>query len=218
MRTSLPVSTISYNSESFLANALSTMASNGEISFWAFIMHKGEGGDKDHAHVYVEPAKLRTQDAWKALYFLEYDPDKPDKPKSVTQWRKSKWRDWYLYGLHDKLYLLTKGETKEYAYAREDFRVSDEDAFEEMAAECDTPRGDAVFQTIKGLCECGMTWVEILRTGLVPTRSISAARELYWALRTDGTSETDVDENGWKALQGAAGQAFCEGLFDEPPR
>ena len=108
MRTSLPVSTISYNSVGFLCSTLERMMDNGEIAFYAFIPHHGESGDKDHVHLYVEPSKLRSQDDWKAEYFREFDPQVPDKPLSVTTWRKSNWKDWYLYGLHDRAYIALK--------------------------------------------------------------------------------------------------------------
>ena len=212
MRTSLPVSTISYNTPDFLADALKRMRDNGEISFWAFIAHHGEGGDKDHTHVYVEPSRLRSQDDWKNQYFLEFDPQKPDKPLSVTSWRKSKWRDWYLYGLHDKLYLLGKGECKEYSYALSDFVSSDDDELRLRVSECDVPQGDSTFVAVQSCIKAGLDWVDIVRTGLIPTRNLNQAERLFVLLSYRELPKDDTD--GFPYLTDSAGQGFCEGLFD----
>lgn len=214
MRTSLPVSTISYNTPDFLADALKRMQDNGEISFWAFISHRGEGGDKDHIHVYVEPSRLRSQDDWKKQYFLEFDPEKPDKPLSVTSWRKSKWRDWYLYGLHDKLYLLGKGECKEYAYTRSDVVSSDDDEMQERVAECDVPQGDATFLAVSSCINAGLDWVDIVRTGLIPTRNLNQAEKLFALLSYKRHSESVSHDDELPVLTDSAGQGFCDGLFD----
>ena len=215
MRTSLPVSTISYNTPAFLANALAQMVANGEVSFWAFILHKGEGGDKDHVHLYVEPSRLRTQDDWKQQYFLEFDPEKPDKPRSVTSWRKSKWKDWYLYGLHDQIYLMTKGERKQFAYLKSDFVVSDEDIFNEYVADCDVPVGDSTFLAIRTCCEAGMSWIDIVRTGLIPTRNLNVAEKLYVLLSYSMASSEvgDAEDGDFPVLNDLQEQSFCDGLF-----
>ena len=212
MRTSLPVSTISYNSVDFLVDALRCMQANGEISFWSFIAHHGEGGDKDHIHVYVEPSRLRSQDDWKNQYFLEFDPQKPDKPLSVTSWRKSKWRDWYLYGLHDKLYLLGKGECKEYSYTLADMVASDDDELRLRVSECDVPQGDSTFVAVSSCIKAGLDWVDIVRTGLIPTRNLNQAEKLFVLLSYKQPPKDDSDD--FPYLTDSAGQGFCDGLFD----
>ena len=214
MRTSLPVSTISYNTTEFLKQALDAMLQQGEISFWVFIHHKGESGDKDHCHVYCEPSRLRTQDDWKKQYFLEFDPEHPTKPLSVTVWRKSNWKDWYLYGLHNKLYLMTKGERKQYEYSREDFVCSDDDVFTEYIADCDVPVGDSTFLAVKACVESGFTWAEAVASGIIPTKNLSGAREVFAVLTSaDLQNNYHVDDDGYMVSCDPCDVAEAEGIF-----
>lgn len=214
MRTSKPVSTISYNTTAFLRDTLSRMADNGEIAFWCFVPHKGEGGDKDHVHLYVEPSRLRTQDDWKREYFSEFDATNPTKPLSVTTWRQSKWSDWYKYGLHEPLYLALKGETKQFVYSPADMVYSDADAFAERVAEADVPMGDSTFRAVKHCVDTGMTWSQMIASGIVPTRNIGNARELYVALKDekDKQCRPQLDEQFFE-ITDECENAFIDGLF-----
>lgn len=211
MRTSLPVSTISYNSVGFLCSTLERMMDNGEIAFYAFIPHHGEGGDKDHVHLYVEPSKLRSQDDWKAEYFREFDPQVPDKPLSVTTWRKSNWKDWYLYGLHDRAYIALKGEKKQFEYTPADMYYSDADAFAERVAECDVPVGDKTFLAVRFCVECGYTWSEAVASGLIPSRSLTQAKEIFIALNDVAMTRERPAE--WEAYHNETQETICDGLF-----
>ena len=63
MATSKPISSISYNSDSFLVDRLAVLSKAEVISFWAFIHHKAEKGldevpGKAHIHLFVMPNKL----------------------------------------------------------------------------------------------------------------------------------------------------------------
>ena len=134
MKTSKPVSTISYNTPRFLLCQLDDILRAGKISFYAFIVHKGEDDDeagkqKDHIHLYVEPARnLQTDDLTREL--IEIDPNKPDKPLKCLPWQNSKrWGDWYLYALHDKRYLASKSQSRQFHYTDEQFFTSDFDYF-----------------------------------------------------------------------------------------
>ena len=134
MKTSKPVSTISYNTPRFLLGQLDGLLQSGKISFYAFIVHKGEeddeaGTQKDHIHLYVEPARnLQTDDLTREL--LEIDPNKPAKPLKCLPWQNSKrWGDWYLYALHDKRYLASKSQARQFHYTDEHFFTSDIDYF-----------------------------------------------------------------------------------------
>lgn len=214
MRTSKPVSTISYNTPAFLRDTLARMMDNREIAFWCFVPHKGEGGDKDHVHLYVEPSRLRTQDEWKHEYFAEFDPSNPTRPLSVTTWRHSNWVDWYKYGLHDALYLALKGETKQFEYTPADMVFSDADAFAERVAEADTPIGDKTFRAVKHCVDVGMTWSQMLASGIVPTRNIGNAKEIYNALKTEKAKEAraTLDEQ-FPIVTDERENAFVDGLF-----
>lgn len=106
MATQKPISTISYNTESFLIEKLQSLFDAHIIQAWQFITHKGEDGDKDHIHVRIEPNK-RIDPMELTEMFKEYEKGK-DKPLGVRPWRQSKEEDWFMYAVHDSDYLSLK--------------------------------------------------------------------------------------------------------------
>lgn len=135
MRTTKPISTISYNTSEFLENMLNELIKAHKVAFWCYIEHIGEALEdgtieKNHKHVYIEPnVKIDTMDLQDMS--KELDPLKPDKPLKCVEFRPSKWVDWVWYTLHDVWYLSTKFETKQYSYTKQDYKYSDEAEFEE---------------------------------------------------------------------------------------
>lgn len=106
MATQKPISTISYNSESFLREKLETWYKAHIIQAYMYICHKGEDGDKDHIHLRIEPnKKLDAMDLEADL--REYVVGEK-KPRGVRPFRQSKEEDWFLYAVHDKEYLEIK--------------------------------------------------------------------------------------------------------------
>lgn len=106
MASQKPLSTISYNSESFLREKLEDWLNAHIIQCYQYIVHKGEDGDKDHIHLRIEPNKrIDPMDLQEAL--REYIPNS-DKPLGCRPFRPSKEEDWFLYVLHDKNYLAYK--------------------------------------------------------------------------------------------------------------
>ena len=107
MATQKPISTISYNSEGFLKEKLETWYKAHIIQAYMYIKHKGEDGDKDHIHVYLEPNKrIDPMDLKHEL--REFDVKHPDKPFGVRPFRPSVEEDWILYDVHDPDYLKMK--------------------------------------------------------------------------------------------------------------
>lgn len=106
MATQKPISTISYNTESFLCEKLQSLYDAHIIQAWQYIKHKGEDGDKDHIHLRIEPNK-RIDAMDLSEMFKEFEKGK-DKPLGVRTWRPSKEEDWYLYAVHDIDYLKIK--------------------------------------------------------------------------------------------------------------
>lgn len=131
MRTSKPISTISYNSVEFLEMKLKELYNTGWISDWFFICHKKEEDEsKDHIHLWVKPNRLMdTVDFQK--FFHEFDSKNPDKPLKCIDFCYSDCDNALLYFIHDKMYLAMKGQTRQYHYLKEDFHVCDEDCFQE---------------------------------------------------------------------------------------
>ena len=106
MATQKPLSTISYNTESFLKEKLESLYKAHIIQSFQYIKHKGEDGDKDHIHLRLEPNK-RIDPMDLAEKFIELDPNNV-KPLCCRPFRPSKEEDWILYAVHDKDYLSLK--------------------------------------------------------------------------------------------------------------
>lgn len=123
MKTTKPISTISYNSKDFLIKFLDELLTSGNIYFWCAIFHYGENGDKDHFHVYLEPNKSVDTMQLRDLS-CEFVDDNP-LPLRCIDWRKSKSDEWVMYNTHDTLYLRTKFEEKEYTYSKDKFFSSE---------------------------------------------------------------------------------------------
>lgn len=111
MATQNPISTISYNSESFLREKLELWRKAHIIQSYMYICHHGEVGkdgkkDKDHIHLRIEPnRRLDQMDLTEQLQ--EWTKDHP-KPLGVRPWRPSKEEDWILYAVHYPSYMTLK--------------------------------------------------------------------------------------------------------------
>ena len=181
MRTTKPISTISYNSPLFLALKLEELRKTKVITWWAFIPHLAEDdeqGKKDHLHVYVEPARmLQTEDLREEL--REPDPEH-DKPLCCLSWESSKFDHWYMYVLHDKRYLASKGQSRRYSYRHDDIVTNDEDELLHKARRIDhlslSPYGDML-----DAIQHGVTWPEYFARGTVPLPQLNAF-EKAWGL------------------------------------
>lgn len=109
MATQLPISTISYNTESFLREKLEELRKAHIIQSYMYICHKGEDGDKNHIHLRIEPNKRLDVMELQEL-FVEPVRDNA-KPLGVRPFRQSKEEDWILYAVHDPEYLAQKDDT-----------------------------------------------------------------------------------------------------------
>lgn len=106
MATQKPISTISYNTESFLQEKLNIWLDAHIIQAYQYICHKGEDGDKDHIHLRIEPnKKLDPMDLLEQL--KEYKIGQ-EKPLCCRPFRPSKEEDWILYAVHDEQYCKIK--------------------------------------------------------------------------------------------------------------
>lgn len=198
MRTTKPISTISYNTPAFLRLKLDELRKAKKITFWAYILHKPEKDEgKAHAHVYIEPAKM-IQTADLEDFFLEPDLQHPEKkPLKVLDFHGSKFDDWYLYGLHDTSYLASKGLAREYHYTPEEIVSSDADSLHDRVQRIDmihlTPYkaiADAILQ--------GTTWLQFLSSGRVPIQQIrnyeAAWKALNATLKRSAPTHTPISE------------------------
>lgn len=183
MRTTKPISTISYNTTQYLIDRLDDLVKAGKITAWFFIEHQPEEDEtKAHKHLYIELTKLiQTEDLRKE--FIEPTPTS-SKPLGCMPFQSSKFDDWYLYGLHDSAYLATKGETRGIEYSHADFVSSDEDYFDELARKVKRETG-GIFRRIKEAVELGMSWTQLASSGRIPLNLINQSREVYNSLRSE---------------------------------
>lgn len=128
MATQKPISTISYNSESFLKEKLDIWVKAHIIQAYQYICHKGEDGDKDHIHLRIEPnKKLDPMDLADEL--KEFVQGK-DKPLGVRPFRPSKEEDWFMYVVHDTEYLKLKysggDKGEKLPYSWQDIKASED--------------------------------------------------------------------------------------------
>lgn len=194
MRTTKPISTISFNTPDYLAQKMTELQKSGRISFWAFIPHKAEddeGGKKDHCHLYVEPSKmLQTDDLKDAL--KEFDPTNPTKPLGCITFKSSKFDPWYLYALHDKRYLASKGQARRYHYKHDDIVTSDPDDLLYKARSIDmvslSPYAD-----MEDAQQHGLTFSEYFARGTIPLPQLTLFERAWNLLIANRTERNGYD-------------------------
>lgn len=191
MRTTKPISTISFNTPHYLELKLNELTKSGRISFWAFIVHEpedDEGGKKQHCHVYVEPSKMLQTDDLKAE-LREIDPNNT-KPLGCITFKSSKFDPWYMYALHDRRYLATKGESRKYHYKHEDIVSSDPDDLLYKAKSIDMLALSPYEDMIQAQ-EQGFTWADYFARGHVPLPQVKLFEHAWFLLL-----RSDTDRGG----------------------
>lgn len=182
MRTSKPVSTISYNSDEFLRKKIEYWKECGLIEFGMWIRHEPEEDEKkSHCHVFLKPAKLiQTMDLENDS--LELDPLNPDKPFKMVSFRVSKESDWVMYAIHDNAYLHEKGLERSHTYAFSDIETTCEDTLTDIISHLQDDRKGRLEYRISDCIARGMTWQQIITSGIVPLRQMAGAKIMYQAI------------------------------------
>lgn len=178
MKTSKPFSTISYNSSEFLQVKLNDLVNRRKIAFYGFIEHLPEEDEKKvHKHLYIVPnGQINTDEILD--YLLEFDPKYPTKPLGCIPFHSSKFTDWYLYSIHDKDYLASKGQSRKYSYTKEEVIVSDSDFFNEEIHRMDLSKLSKV-KALRNAVECGVPFEQLLMTGQIPVQQVYAFKQSY---------------------------------------
>lgn len=182
MRTSKPISTISYNTPEYLKAKIEQWKNKGLIEYAMWIQHEPEEDEKKpHFHVFLKPAQLlQTMDL--ELDSMEVDPQNIDKPLKMISFRISKEDDWLLYSLHDRSYLLEKGLTRQYAYDLDDVQRTCDDTFSDIVSHVHDSRKGKLETRIYDCVKMGMKWHDIVGSGLIPLRYMAGAKIMYDAL------------------------------------
>lgn len=186
MRTSKPIAGISYNSDAFLAGKLMDWRREGIIEFGMFIKHKPEEGEKkEHFHVFIRPAKLvQTLDLEDES--KEFDPEHPDKPFKICGLTPSSESDWLLYSIHDPMYLAEKGLERVHHYGLDDIVCTDEDTFRIVCARVSDHRKGRPEYRILQMINSGMSFSQMVASGMIPMKYIYAAKLMYEAVGGSG--------------------------------
>lgn len=196
MRTTKPISTISYNSTEFLLGKLDELTNAGMVEFWFIVVHRGEddeAGKKDHTHVFVVPAKMvQTEDFREALI----EPVPGGKPLGCLAWRSSKQTDAILYFLHDKNYLRAKGLQRKFSYTTSDVLTSDPDDFMRRYYEAMESTEARAYAQIIEACERGLSFGEFLKLGIVPIQQVIPWRAAYQELDAIINPDKYKDDDG----------------------
>lgn len=201
MRTSRPFSTISYNTTEFLHCKLTELLRRGVLDFWVFIEHLPEDDEtKKHKHLYCVPSKLLD-----TVQFVnelkEVNPLMPlDKPLGCINPRSSKFPDWYLYCLHNKAYLLSKGQKRKHFYSDNDLVTSDVDYLRDLIHQIDFSKLNRT-QVIVEAVENNISFETLVRQGRIPIQLINQYRLGYDIIsgrletyRNDRMTHTPTDE------------------------
>lgn len=201
MRTSKPISTISYNTENYLKGKLEELKKNRTISDYMYILHFAEEDEsKNHTHVFIEPNKMLDTMALQEN-FREIDPKDNTKLLGCINFHSSKVDDWILYSMHFEPYLVSKGQSRKYHYKQDDFRFADELTFEALF-------NHAMYQSDWALNNQRVQWIknrltnpeDLLFNGSVPLQQAGQLLAVKRLLldRNGRTTHTpiEVDEDG----------------------
>lgn len=181
MRTTKPISTISFNTESYLKGILDELVKAKKISTYHYIEHLPEEDEKkSHFHVWMLPSKmLQTDDVRDA--FKEFDPSDPAHPLWVLPFESSNFDNWYLYSIHDAAYLASKGQSRKYHYSRKHVVSSDEEYLNEQIRKIDMLHLNS-YKKIQDAIDMGLSWQEFLSQGSIPIPQINQWQTAWFAL------------------------------------
>jgi hypothetical protein len=177
MQTTKLISTISYNTPSFLKGKLFTLVNQGIIEYAHWIWHKPETDEtKEHAHLVLKPnRRLDTMALGKE--FLELVPGE-DKPRVVLPFKSSKMKDWILYAVHDKCYLLRKNQNRAITYQKTDLHTTEYDLLEEDWRDAHEGEDGRIKQVIEA-ARSGVSFRQLVEMGVIPINQLFQLREVY---------------------------------------
>lgn len=91
---------------------------------YLYIFHKGENGDKDHIHLLLRPLSKGFSNVQniRNYFFIEGE----EKTRCTNFVQSKSLGDWYNYAYHNKEYLDSKNETKQFYYTETDIIGSEE--------------------------------------------------------------------------------------------
>lgn len=218
MKTRKPIATISFNTKPFLLGKLKELVEGGILEYWQVIEHEpepdevsDEAGHKKHWHVYMEPARqIQTTDL--RTMFQEPDPTNV-KPLGCLQIVSSKFADWYLYGLHDPAYLMSKKQSRVYTYEPEQMIASDDGDMQQKVASIDRGASNT-YLTIREYQLAGRDFAEYMVGECIAVRDVPAHKKAW-----DEMLLHELNRNGRSGhVNSYAAELSEEAELPEPPR
>lgn len=192
MQTSRLISTISYNSRSYLSGRLNDLKQQGIIDFAFWIWHTPEEDEKkEHAHVVLRPSKRIDTNALESMFIEPCE----GLARKVLPFRITKaMRDFLLYSSHDKAYLIQKGESRKYEYTLQDWQSTNADYLLEEWNDAHRGQDSKLNQYFRMLDE-GLDFETILRMGFIPANCYYMYRDIYEKCgRTNRNGRENHDE------------------------
>ena len=187
MSTKRPLSTISFNTDSYLQSVLSDLAQDGIIQSYIYITHFAEEDTKkNHIHLMLVPAK--PLDACKVRKrFIE---PCADGDLQCLPFQPSKLTDWLLYAMHFPPYLVRKGIVRVHHYNLQEFCTNEpyewlEDIFFRGSEELENKRVSTFLDRVNN----GDDFGTILASGLVPFNQVIFYDKLYHTYRPNDNYE-----------------------------
>lgn len=183
MHTQKACSTISYNTEGYLKTVLDRLIDKHVLEFYMFIKHIGEVDnltgviEKDHIHLFIKPNKrIDTMELQELL--KEPDPNH-ELPLGCIDFVPSKPDDFILYCLHDKVYLKSKLEIRQYEYEYKDFVVSNRDSFDRKYKSAFHSSGYARTRNLYNYVVSGGSLNGLLQCGAIPPNQVSNYEDYF---------------------------------------
>lgn len=184
MKTRRAVSTVCYNTDSFLIAQLNRWIDEGTICFWVAIKHKGEADDKkDHWNIYIKPDKyIETSNLLNDL--IEVDPNNPLPLRARPFQFSNNFDDWFLYHSHDVDYLFFKGLERIYHYTIDDFITSSPDWLRSLYSEIDRSPYSGYRDLITAF-DNHKTFNDLIRLGKIPLNRVVQYATVWKNLQAD---------------------------------
>lgn len=180
MRTSRGFSAVSYNTCYFLENKLKDLTNHDVLAFWMYIEHKAESDDKsEHKHVYMIPdCRIDTQ-ALSTEFIQSVQGEQ--LPRRLIVGRNCKFLETYLYFLHDKKFLESRGLERKYHYSKDMLICSDDTMLHEflITADYSKVQKKCPSSMIIEAIEDGQTWLQFVCNGNVPTQQYAGYRKMW---------------------------------------
>lgn len=189
MRTTKPISTISYNTYEFLKSTLDNEIKNKRLTWYAFIKHLPEEDEKrEHFHVYMIPNRIIDTGEYQDVFNQYFENGIAlEKPRKCLVIDPSKFYDWYMYNKHDTTYLASKFESRVYHYDKEDFETSDEDYFDKLVKDCGVQQNSKYLSMLQYIVE-GMSFTQFIIDANVPESKLIIYEHAWNNMIKDGTN------------------------------